>query len=755
MRFLVIFLCLFSLCGTAQAEQQYFFSGDSPTIVKNRIKVNLKRRSKEDVSLLSRFTTSFKQEGDLFYLYGKREFPSLDGSPQPVQLLYTVTVSGSVYNRTYVHVVPAPTKDDLLVSNIEYFMKGVVEKRESRAFTPRWDDDRELRQVLSSTPYMKIATSSNMMEKLSAKAKTVFAQGKVSDGYHEAQVLQVIADAREIIAYSRAALGRYERAGENPVINGVNLKDAFRKTLRSVEKQIKTYQQYKKDYLDSTYAENRARYNILQPKLNQAYGYGYSNERMFSGSYCSSSDGGTVLAGETEVNDGIRQPLLLKFAENGELQFNKIFPAYSGGRSLFRSITEVEEGKLIGIVEKTKGSNTSCFVYKMGHRGSPLWQKEFHNIILNGVVFDPGGFYYAIGRTYDANSSAFLAKLDLQGNIINRKLFGTEQGSSSLVEGVVLGDHSLIVVGYGTPSGETASKATMLHLSATGNLISQSFHGTVGSLFSAIAVAPDKTIFVGGTMKADNIKKGVIAKLDSQGNEIWQTVIFARLNDQDSEVFDVKSKGDGAILVGSAMEYGFVAKINGMGDILWRDVYGEDEKIDSLSGLCLSQSGKILVAGETYSYASMGGQNLWHFELDDKPGKSLNMPPENLETAFLAENKNKAGVVTLASGAQYKILREGTGSIPSVKDTVQVHYHGTFINGEVFDSTYDRRESLEMEVGDFVEGLQELLQKMKVGCKWQLFIPATLAYGEAGRGSKIPPNKTLIYEMELLEIKWQ
>ncbi|MBU1640482.1 MAG: FKBP-type peptidyl-prolyl cis-trans isomerase, partial [Proteobacteria bacterium] len=348
---------------------------------------------------------------------------------------------------------------------------------------------------------------------------------------------------------------------------------------------------------------------------------------------------------------------------------------------------------------------------------------------------------------------AFLAKLDLQGNVLTRRLFGSGHGRNSLINGVVLADQSLVVVGYGTKAGDPDSKAMMLHISESGRVLSESFHGTGGSLFYTVAPSPDNTLFIAGTVQAKDVKKAVVFKLDPDGNEIWQTTIFDSLKDQDSEVYAIQSKGEEAILVGSAMEYGFVAKLNTTGELLWRDVYGESEKEDELAGLCLRPDGKIMVAGQTNSYASMGGQNLWVFELADKKGKLSTASSQNPDATFLAENKKKAGVITLASGSQYKILREGTGESPSYKDIVNIHYHGTFIDGHVFDSTYDRRESLEMEVEYFVKGLQELLQKMKVGCKWQLFIPADLAYGEQGRGAQIPPNKTLLYEMELLEIK--
>jgi FKBP-type peptidyl-prolyl cis-trans isomerase len=119
--------------------------------------------------------------------------------------------------------------------------------------------------------------------------------------------------------------------------------------------------------------------------------------------------------------------------------------------------------------------------------------------------------------------------------------------------------------------------------------------------------------------------------------------------------------------------------------------------------------------------------------------------------AFLEQNKNQAGVVTLPSGLQYKILTPGTGPVPTALDSVKTHYRGTLLNGQEFDSSYSRNEPATFGVTQVIQGWQEALQLMKVGAKWQLFIPADLAYGPQGRPS-IPPNSVLIFEIELLEI---
>jgi FKBP-type peptidyl-prolyl cis-trans isomerase FklB len=121
--------------------------------------------------------------------------------------------------------------------------------------------------------------------------------------------------------------------------------------------------------------------------------------------------------------------------------------------------------------------------------------------------------------------------------------------------------------------------------------------------------------------------------------------------------------------------------------------------------------------------------------------------------AFLAENKKKEGVKTLPSGLQYKVLREGKGATPKATDVVTTHYKGTLLNGETFDSSYARGQPATFPVNGVIKGWTEALQLMKVGDKWQLFIPAELAYGERGAGEDIPPNATLVFDIELLGVK--
>jgi FKBP-type peptidyl-prolyl cis-trans isomerase FklB len=120
---------------------------------------------------------------------------------------------------------------------------------------------------------------------------------------------------------------------------------------------------------------------------------------------------------------------------------------------------------------------------------------------------------------------------------------------------------------------------------------------------------------------------------------------------------------------------------------------------------------------------------------------------------FLASNKGKEGVVTLPSGLQYKIIKDGTGPKPSATDSVVCNYRGTLIDGKEFDSSYKRGQPATFPVNGVIKGWTEALQLMPVGSKWQLFIPADLAYGDRGAGPDIGPDATLIFEVELVSIQ--
>lgn len=119
---------------------------------------------------------------------------------------------------------------------------------------------------------------------------------------------------------------------------------------------------------------------------------------------------------------------------------------------------------------------------------------------------------------------------------------------------------------------------------------------------------------------------------------------------------------------------------------------------------------------------------------------------------FLEDNAKRDGVNVTESGLQYEILTEGTGELPTAASTVKTHYHGTLIDGTVFDSSYDRGQPVEFPVGGVIKGWTEALQMMPVGSKWRLAVPYELAYGEQGAGGAIGPFQTLIFDVELLDI---
>jgi FKBP-type peptidyl-prolyl cis-trans isomerase FklB len=120
--------------------------------------------------------------------------------------------------------------------------------------------------------------------------------------------------------------------------------------------------------------------------------------------------------------------------------------------------------------------------------------------------------------------------------------------------------------------------------------------------------------------------------------------------------------------------------------------------------------------------------------------------------SFLVENAKRSEVVTLESGLQYEVITAGTGETPVASDKVKVHYHGTLINGTVFDSSVNRGEPATFGVTQVISGWVEALQLMPVGSKWKLFIPSNLAYGAQGAGQQIGPHTTLVFEVELIEI---
>lgn len=174
---------------------------------------------------------------------------------------------------------------------------------------------------------------------------------------------------------------------------------------------------------------------------------------------------------------------------------------------------------------------------------------------------------------------------------------------------------------------------------------------------------------------------------------------------------------------------------------------------------------KALAAGLADAFAGKPGLtdaevretlNAFRTQMMEKmQAKQKNDAEKNIKEgeAFLAANAKKEGVKVLPSGLQYKVLKSGKGKTPKATDTVKTHYHGTLIDGTVFDSSVERKEPATFAVNQVIPGWTEALQLMKEGDKWQLFIPAKLAYGERQMGPTITPNSTLIFEVELLSVE--
>jgi FKBP-type peptidyl-prolyl cis-trans isomerase FklB len=145
-------------------------------------------------------------------------------------------------------------------------------------------------------------------------------------------------------------------------------------------------------------------------------------------------------------------------------------------------------------------------------------------------------------------------------------------------------------------------------------------------------------------------------------------------------------------------------------------------------------------------------QCLGQYQAKKNAKKSLSTKKEGL--AFLAANGKRPGVITTRSGLQYQVLRAGADSTkPTLESKIRCHYHGTLINGEIFDSSVDRGEPITFPLNGVIRGWQEGLQLMTVGSKWKFFIPSDLAYGDGGTGGQIGPGATLIFEVELLGIE--
>lgn len=176
---------------------------------------------------------------------------------------------------------------------------------------------------------------------------------------------------------------------------------------------------------------------------------------------------------------------------------------------------------------------------------------------------------------------------------------------------------------------------------------------------------------------------------------------------------------------------------------------------DAIDLEALTQAIRDAYQGDDYQLSVEEMQQVMTAYQEKEFAKRMEQYNENKTAgeAFLAANKDKDGVVVTDSGLQYKILKAGDGDKPTASDQVKVHYHGTMIDGTVFDSSVDRGEPIVLGVGNVIKGWQEALPMMPVGSKWQIYVPSDLAYGEQGAGNKIGPNSVLVFDIELLGIE--
>lgn len=183
-----------------------------------------------------------------------------------------------------------------------------------------------------------------------------------------------------------------------------------------------------------------------------------------------------------------------------------------------------------------------------------------------------------------------------------------------------------------------------------------------------------------------------------------------------------------------------------IGASLNKDGFSSSVNLEILKGAL-----EAAVKGQNLLIADQQAQQVLNAYFTEQQAKKAKAAVE-LGQKFLAENKKRKGVVELPSGLQYEIVKEGTGPKPTKDDKVTTHYHGTLMDGKVFDSSVERGQPAQFGVGQVIAGWTEALQLMPVGSKWKLFIPPSLAYGERGAGGNIGPNETLIFDVELISI---
>jgi len=178
----------------------------------------------------------------------------------------------------------------------------------------------------------------------------------------------------------------------------------------------------------------------------------------------------------------------------------------------------------------------------------------------------------------------------------------------------------------------------------------------------------------------------------------------------------------------------------------------KNQKIDSLNVVAFKQGMEDVFSDNDLQITEDDGRKIINNYFT---GKQKEQADANLKKGqeFLAKNRTKDGVIETKSGLQYEVIKEGTGPKPTLQDKVTVNYHGTLLDGTVFDSSVDRGKPVTFPVGGVIPGWQEALQLMNVGSKYKLYVPPSLAYGEKGAGGMIGPNETLVFEVELLSIE--
>lgn len=178
----------------------------------------------------------------------------------------------------------------------------------------------------------------------------------------------------------------------------------------------------------------------------------------------------------------------------------------------------------------------------------------------------------------------------------------------------------------------------------------------------------------------------------------------------------------------------------------------KQQGLDKVNTADLAEAFDAVMNGQTLRISREEATQIYSKTMGELAAKASNAAKADGEQ-FLKENAQKQGVISLPSGLQYQVIKMGDGAKPGPTDKVKTHYHGTLINGKVFDSSVEREEPISFQLNQVIKGWTEALQLMPVGSKWKLFIPYYLAYGERGAGADIKPYSALIFEVELLGIE--